>query len=1141
MGFYCSNMRLFSISLLLIFFNLESNSQICGTPGLDGPSNNSTIINTYYPVLRNVVLNPGSNNVVLDAVPPIDSYGNSFGNVPISAGDMILIIQMQDAEIDATNSNLYGSGLSNSGPDGLGGTGFLNIGNSGLYEYVVATNNVPLTGGIFNYKGCNGNINTYVNADPTFTRGKRTFQCIRIPQFSNLTLTSNITTPPFKGRVGGIIAFNVARGMDFNGFAINGTARGFRGGYGPVNNAGPNNASVYVVPSTSSLSSGKGEGIAGTPRYMWDGFNQADNILEGLAGGSFGRGAPATAGGGGNDCNSGGGGGGNGGFGGVGGIGVQHPGGDLDPLSGGGRMGFHSYSGTTPEIERLIMGGGGGGGDANDALNGVKGGAGGAIIIINAGYISSGTIISNGGDGQPGAYGIYPDGAGGGGAGGSILINVQNSSPISIVSMEANGGKGGNTLNDDNSTIGLSPHGPGGGGGGGIISYNIPDATVSAKANGGLNGITNNGAGISHGAKPGTPGFISTFNPGSLPPCIQSSGNLCLPELITSVILDRCTTTNSLTFSVLIKNIGAGNAGAVELELLMATATFQLQSALPTYFGNAVGPSVLSNTGSLSNPKLGTFNIPQNDSVKIIVTVLISGTTAVYHIGAQSLYLDPTRTVLNPDRKITAFVNSFGNVNTNYELVIGGKVAGANSYDNIGNFVTFVAPPTGSANQTFCSPNIYTIQDLDVMGSSSYPSTLHWYSTSTGGSSLPMATSLISGNTYHVSQTVNACESLRLPVTVTIHPKPDLGSDVPVGMCLGSYSDLTSLFVATGLTTSWTIDGVTVPNPSAVTAAGIYQLVVANIYGCMDTGLVTISLKEKSISTINQTICEGQSFLGYTTSGIYSDILRAVNGCDSIRTLNLSVVPLPTPDAGSDTTICPGRSVQLNGSGGREYIWLPSTYLNSAVISNPVANPPQTITYSLSVKNANGCVSLKKDYVTINVLQRKVSLGADTVIVVNQPLQLHALDINNSMFNQYSWTPVYGLDNPLSQNPIATVDRDITYTVTASTAEGCTATDDINIKVFKEVNIYVPTAFTPNGDGKNDVIRPIAAVIGSIQYFRIYNRWGKMVFSTTVNGQGWDGNIAGKRQGTNTYVWELKGIDFRGRPFLQKGTVTLIR
>ena len=100
----------------------------------------------------------------------------------------------------------------------------------------------------------------------------------------------------------------------------------------------------------------------------------------------------------------------------------------------------------------------------------------------------------------------------------------------------------------------------------------------------------------------------------------------------------------------------------------------------------------------------------------------------------------------------------------------------------------------------------------------------------------------------------------------------------------------------------------------------------------------------------------------------------------------------------------------------------------------------------------------------------------------------------------------------------------------------------ITVKVFKtNPQIFVPTAFTPNRDGKNDVIRPIPVGISKIEYFRVFNRWGQMVFNTTVNGEGWDGKISGKDQGTNVFVWIVQGIDYTGKVVTAKGTVTLIR
>src|SRR5690606_21950998 len=116
--------------------------------------NISSAINTYYPIkVGEPTLNSGAQAIKLGAVPSMDAYGNNFGTTPISAGDLILIIQMQDAEINYSNSEAYGSGVSNFFTDSFGGTGFTKIGNTGVFEYVIATNSVPLTGGNLTFKG----------------------------------------------------------------------------------------------------------------------------------------------------------------------------------------------------------------------------------------------------------------------------------------------------------------------------------------------------------------------------------------------------------------------------------------------------------------------------------------------------------------------------------------------------------------------------------------------------------------------------------------------------------------------------------------------------------------------------------------------------------------------------------------------------------------------------------------------------------------------------------------------------------------------------------------------------------------------------------------------------------------------------
>ena len=89
--------------------------------------------------------------------------------------------------------------------------------------------------------------------------------------------------------------------------------------------------------------------------------------------------------------------------------------------------------------------------------------------------------------------------------------------------------------------------------------------------------------------------------------------------------------------------------------------------------------------------------------------------------------------------------------------------------------------------------------------------------------------------------------------------------------------------------------------------------------------------------------------------------------------------------------------------------------------------------------------------------------------------------------------------------------------------------------------VFVPNAFTPNGDGKNDLLRPIAVGMVRIDYFQIYNRWGQLVFSTSTNEYGWDGTIAGKVQPSGTYVWLVKAVDYTGAPYVQRGTLVLVK
>jgi gliding motility-associated-like protein len=207
-----------------------------------------------------------------------------------------------------------------------------------------------------------------------------------------------------------------------------------------------------------------------------------------------------------------------------------------------------------------------------------------------------------------------------------------------------------------------------------------------------------------------------------------------------------------------------------------------------------------------------------------------------------------------------------------------------------------------------------------------------------------------------------------------------------------------------------------------------------------------------------------------------------------------------------------------------------------------VTAPAQTITYQLMVTDANGCTSLQPAQVTVTVTPPpEVFAGNDTSVLVGQPVPLNAVDVNNSGFDSYTWSPATGLSNAFVQKPIAYPTESTLYTVVASTADGCTGTASISIKVYEVSDIFVPSGFTPNGDGHNDLLRAIPIGIRDFKYFVVYNRWGQRVFQTADPAIGWDGTLNGQMQGTGTFVWMAAGVDYKGTLIQRKGTTILIR
>jgi len=277
-------------------------------------------------------------------------------------------------------------------------------------------------------------------------------------------------------------------------------------------------------------------------------------------------------------------------------------------------------------------------------------------------------------------------------------------------------------------------------------------------------------------------------------------------------------------------------------------------------------------------------------------------------------------------------------------------------------------------------------------------------------------------------------------------------------------------------------------------------------------------------------------------SAIQYHVVASVGKCSAADNINIKVAPYPAVNAGRDTSICFGETTVLRGtSDGTNFAWSPASSLLYANTLTPRAGPQSTTIYTLSAVDSGGCPKPASDTVTVHVVSQIAAFaGRDTTIVADEPLQMNA-----SGGTIYFWSPATGMDNPNIANPIVVLGAQydsMTYKVKVGTSEGCYAYDDIKVTVFKtQPDIFVPTAFTPNNDGLNDVLRPKAVGMKQFNYFKVFDRWGVMVFNTTQEGQGWNGTYSGAAQPSGTYVFVAQGVDYVGKLITKKGTVVLIR
>ena len=343
-------------------------------------------------------------------------------------------------------------------------------------------------------------------------------------------------------------------------------------------------------------------------------------------------------------------------------------------------------------------------------------------------------------------------------------------------------------------------------------------------------------------------------------------------------------------------------------------------------------------------------------------------------------------------------------------------------------------------------------------------------------------------------------DSARLDVI--IHPKPVVDAGLNAGICRFKAYTLN----ATGAdkytwNTNSSLSCTNCASPLAKPTASVtYYVTGTTIYGCTNKDSVAVSVKQPFVMTVDRgdTLCKGESFV-------------------------------------------------LKAAGAEAYQWTPSLWLDNPAIATPKSTPDSTITYQVVGKDTVGCFS---DTGTVRlkvypIPKIEITNGDNIVVQVGSSVKLSTK--NSPDITKWKWYPGQWLSCGSCSGPVAAPKDNVTYNVIASNPGNCEATDAINIKMIcNNANVYIPNTFSPNGDGTNNFFYPRGTGLYNIKSFKIFNRWGQIVFSKegiSANNQqdGWDGTVNGRPAPTDVYVYILEVVCTNNVIFPFKGNISLIR
>ena len=662
--------------------------------------------------------------------------------------------------------------------------------------------------------------------------------------------------------------------------------------------------------------------------------------------------------------------------------------------------------------------------------------------------------------------------------------------------------------------------------------------------------------------------------------------NGCVNTATTSVTIYALPNVTSTTVSVCQGFPGTLTAGGASTYTWNTGTMGSSLTDMPSITSNYTVSG--TNANSCTNTAVGTITVIPALTITVNNGSICVGqqTTTLIAGGAVNYVWNPTTGLIPATGSVVA---ANPTVTTIYTVT--GSIGTCTATTTLTVTVNPLPVPTATAN-TPC-------QGQQALNIGAMPNNMQNYSwtgpnsfTATGQNQSINSTNVVladAGTYTLVVIDANSCKN-STTIQVKINPKPTITA-TGATVCVGQTINLNSNGAGSGTyywngPTTYSSFSSNSQDTSIVNAAtfmsGLYSVIGTDANGCQNAAFAQVIVNSPPLISVNSaTICQGQQTATLTASGagaagiyswnpsaelgsngnesivtgtpsstqVYTVTGTDAHTCTSSATATITVDSIPLVTVNADSICLGQQTATLSASGGANtYAWFPPIGLAIANGSSVTATPSATQGYTVTATFANGCVSKASTQVVVypipipdfDYAHQPINILDPRVYFVNQSVGSIAL---------YNWNfgDIYGNKDSSSsvKNPLYTYANIGIYDVTLSvvSTQGCSASVVKPVVINPDYTLYVPNAFTPNSDGKNEVFKAEGEGITNFKMY-VFDRWGLLLFYSDDINTGWDGHYQGK--GTNilqqdVYVWKIEAYDFNNIPKNLHGTVTLLR